>query len=156
MNGPENFWEGLAAAGSVASVIGLLIAGLAERRARAAERRAASAEAKVDAAVRRTRRVLLLSELAAATEAGRACLRERVSRPAWAGDFQRSRSAVVRLESSGVLSPAERVLVRQTTRTFDRIVFRDDESDRTLRQVVDRLDRVHGLIINALAAPTDD
>ena len=156
MTGPENFWEGLGAAGSAASVAGLLIAGLAERRARAAELRAASVEAKVDAAVRRVRRAALLSDVTIALLAGRQCSEERVSVRRWEGHARTLRTAVIRLREASCLTPDERTLVGKAFARVTGLRFSDGDSDRDLRRALDELDTLHARLLNALADSPDD
>ena len=152
MTGPENLWEALGAAGSVASLIGLLIACLAERRARAAERRAKSAEEKVDAAIGRTRTAADVRASSVGYTAARLAL-AATSKGAWTSHVQEMRAAVANLCESAALTGDDRNEMRRIAAGLTDLAYKDPSSDRTLRAAADRIDRLTARGLNRLTTP---
>ncbi|NNJ28117.1 hypothetical protein LzC2_42280 [Planctomycetes bacterium LzC2] len=153
MSGPENFWEGLGAAGSVASVTGLLIAWLAERRAASAERRAESAERKVDAAVARSKTGGDVRGLATACATARLALGATNSRPEWLAHVRQLRATLAELCESEALTVEDRQEVRRTAAGLTDLMHKETTSVRTLGRAADTLDRLNVRSLNRLTKP---
>ena len=153
MNGPANFWEALGLAGALASLFGLVIAWLAERRAVRAERTAASASEKVDAAVARVRSASDVRALAVAYTAARLALAATTSRPAWAAHVAELRKELGAVCESASLAPGDRREAQTVAASLTDLAFRDPVSDRTLERAADRLNRLNARGLNKIADP---
>ena len=153
MSGPENFWEALGLAGTLASLFGLAIAWLAERRAIAAEAKAKSAEQKVDAAVAQVRSAADGRALAVAYTAARLARAATTSRPAWAAHVAELRKELGAVCESASLQAEDRREAQLVAASLTDLAFRDPGSDRTLDRAADRLNRLNARGLNRLADP---